>query len=182
MKAIFLVFLAQICLVSSYNLFQPTSSHSNVIYAGSTKPLPSFDPLGFSAKQERIPFFREAELKHGRIGMVSALSIPLVEQITHRPAIFEFQKLPSALQMSIVGLMFMAEFSSMIRGWENPTKGLFKVRDDYQPGDLGFSLYDKNDEEGTTSLLNKELNNGRLAMIASLGMIAQELVTRQTLV
>ena len=32
-----------------------------------------------------------------------------------------------------------------------------------------------------TKLLNKELNNGRLAMIAALGMIVQELITQKTL-
>ena len=57
---------------------------------------------------------------------------------------------------------------------------MFKgVKEDYQPGDLGFSLGDDLSSDKGKELLNKELNNGRLAMIASAGMIAQELATKQ---
>lgn len=45
----------------------------------------------------------------------------------------------------------------------------------------GFSINELDDNESSTELLNKELNNGRLAMIDAVGMIAQELVTRNTL-
>jgi light-harvesting complex I chlorophyll a/b binding protein 4 len=65
----------------------------------------------------------------------------------------------------------------MLRGWQNPTKNPFRLNDDYQPGDLGFDINNSRDLD----MINKELNNGRMAMIASLGMMAQELVTDRTL-
>ena len=181
MKYLSLFFLP--LLASAYKIMSPDASVSKkVVFAGSTQPFQLFDPFQFSSKQERIPFFREAELKHGRLGMISALSIPLIEQVTHQPAIFEFNKLTSDFKWSIVLLMFISEFSSMLKGWEKPWISLFTIKPDYQPGDLGFELTKPEQEEDYTNILNKELNNGRLAMIASLGMIAQELVTHQPLV
>ena len=101
----------------------------------------------------------------------------LVEQFTHRPSIHEFSNLPDNVQIGIIMLTFISEFSSMLRGWQNPTKNLFRLNDDYQPGDLGFDISNNRD----INMINKELNNGRLAMIASLGMMAQELVTQKAL-
>lgn len=169
----FLLFLSlQLMAINGYKLF--SGSTKTPIIVGSTKPIENFDPLNLSKDESRVPFFREAELKHGRIAMVASTIIPITESITHKPAIFEFQHLANNIQLGIVSLMFISEFGSMLRGWENPFSKPFTLSSDYQPGDLGFST-GKLDE----SFLNKELNNGRLAMIGTLGIISQELITQQ---
>ena len=53
------------------------------------------------------------------------------------------------------------------------------MKSDYEPGDLGFNIPKSFLGKDETFMLNAELNNGRLAMIGSLGMIAQELVSNQ---
>ena len=53
----------------------------------------------------------------------------------------------------------------------------FALKDDYQPGDFGLTFGVTDADLGDK--LDKELNNGRLAMFGILGMITQELVTNQ---
>ena len=152
-------------------------------FHGATSPLGVFDPFKFQEKTDlsTLARFRESELKHGRWAMIAASTIPLIETKTHSPAIHEFDKLPANLQLGIVGIILMGEGASMLKGWKNPfengTSNYFKLEDDYQPGDLGFEISNHDDVD----LHNKELNNGRLAMIAAAGMIAQELVTNKPL-
>lgn len=150
------------------------------IIRGSTPPVENFDPFQFSKDEDRLVFFREAELKHGRIGMIAATTIPIVERITHNVGIHEFDKLPTNTKLLIIGTMFMSEFSSMFRGWENPIEKPFTLRKDYQPGDYEFNVLDLT-TDNAGNLLDKELNNGRLAMIGALGMIGQELITNKPL-
>ena len=150
------------------------------VIRGSTPPFENFDPFQFSKDEKRAVFFREAELKHGRIAMIAAATIPLVEQFTHKTCIHEFDNLPTNMKLLVIGTTFMSEFSSVFRGWENPVEKPFTLRQDYQPGDYEFSTIDLTAEE-SGDLLDKELNNGRLAMIGALGMIAQELVTNKPL-
>jgi|TARA_B110000114_G_C14926116_1_gene330521 hypothetical protein len=146
-----------------------------------------FDPLGFSDNVPDIEVarLREAELKHGRWAMISAVSIPLQEIHSSEPAIHAYDKLTLDTQLAIAGTIFMGEFTTMIRGYKNPfshgSPTAFKIREDYQPGDLGFSIISIINESMFKDMSNKELNNGRLAMFASLGMIAQELVTNKPL-
>ena len=151
------------------------------VIRGSTPPLESFDPFGFSKDTTKVNYYREAELKHGRIGMVSATLIPIVEQFTHKQAIHGFDELPSSGKVAILTIMFASEFNSMLRGWKNPYTNPFELKEEYQPGDIGLSFDIDLAQEKNGLLLDKELNNGRLAMIASLGMIVQELVTNQPL-
>lgn len=149
---------------------------------GSTKPLVFFDPLKFSEKEDRIVFFREAELKHGRIAMVSSLIIPLLDKMDENIlGIYGFDHLPVNIKIGSVGMMFMSEFASMFYGWENPIEKPFTLKPFYQPGDLGFRTPIQTNEEEYDILMDKELNNGRLAMIGTLGMIVQQLVTQQHL-
>jgi hypothetical protein len=151
-----------------------------VVIRDSAPPFEKFDPFQLSEDDTRLVFYREAELKHGRIAMIASTTIPLVEQFTHKACIHEFDNLPTNVKLLIVGTMFMSEFSSMFRGWENPTEKPFTLRSGYQPGDYGFSTIDLT-AENSGELLDKELNNGRLAMIGALGMITQELATNAPL-
>lgn len=151
---------------------------------GVTPPFKNkFDPLELSSQVSSREFarLREAELKHARWGMISATSIPLLETHSDSPAIHAFDKLDSKYQLGIAGLILAGEFMTMLRGFENPfvdgSPSAFKLRNDYQPGDMGFHLADNWSDNKFIHYSNKELNNGRLAMIASFGMIVQELVT-----
>lgn len=78
------------------------------------------------------------------------------------------------------------EAISIAKGWAKyeDTKGtLGFLKDDYIPGDLGFdplNLSQRGEEkfnkmsQNFVDIRNKELQNGRLAMLAVAGMIAQE--------
>ena len=175
MKTLILHILA---LLSSTTALRnlPTPSKTPV---GSTKPFENFDPLQLGT-DERFDFYREAELKHGRLGMVAASTFPLIESYTHEPAINQFQHLDTLSQIGIVSSMLGVEFYSMVNGWEPPSKP-FTLKKGYRPGDFGFNLVKNWESPGATDLQNKELNNGRLAMIAAAGMMAQELINQQTL-
>lgn len=153
---------------------------------GATKPIGYFDPLGFAngKSQSELVKLREAELKHGRWGMVSAVAIPLTELATHKQAIHVLDDADIITLSTFITVVAAGELRSILLGWENPftnSANFFVMKENYQPGDLGFALprsfLDKDEE----FMVNAEINNGRLAMIGALGMISQELVTNAPL-
>lgn len=163
-------FFLPVCLALDTKAFKP-------IIRPPTAPITEssiFSPAVF-ARDIQPSFIREAELKHGRLAMVASLLLPLSEQWSDTLAIYQFDTWSPYVQGSILTLMFMAEFRSMQLGWEDPTKKPFTIKEDYQPGDFGFGVWDPTNVD----LMDKELNNGRLATIAVLGFIVQELVTGQ---
>lgn len=131
-----------------------------------------FSPAVF-AKNIQPSFLREAELKHGRLAMVASILLPLTEKVTGTLAIHQFESWSPFVQGGILTLMFMSEFRTMRLGWENPIEKPFTIKEDYQPGDFGFGIWDRKNVD----LMDKELNNGRLAMFGVLGLMVQELVT-----
>merc|ERR1719236_236841 len=68
---------------------------------GALPPVGNFDPLGFSEKSETdVRYYREAELTHGRVGMLASLGF-LVQENFHPlfsgvggPAIDQIPQLP----------------------------------------------------------------------------------------
>jgi len=161
---------------------------------GISAPLGFFDPAGFSdgATEGRVKFFREVELKHGRVAMLAALGFPLAENFhplfggeIDVPSYVAFQETPLQTFWPLVTAVIAVFEVFSIFSFNSPIDGgeMWSIRADYDNGDLGFDPLRLRPESADEfkELQTKELNNGRLAMIAMAGMIAQELVTGQRL-
>jgi hypothetical protein len=162
---------------------------------GSIDPLGYFDPLGFTkdASVEDIKRLREAEVTHGRVGMIAVLGFlvgenfhPLFGGLIVGPANSHLAQINNIAPFFIVGLtgaIGIAELTRATIGWVSPTESAWTLKDDYYPGDIGFDPLGlkPSDPAEFAAMQTKELSNGRLAMLAAIGMIAQELVTRSPL-
>jgi light-harvesting complex I chlorophyll a/b binding protein 1 len=173
----FRLFSFLFCLFSSVSAL---NLPNKPIIRGPTAPLENVDLFDQSvvAKGFQPVFLREAELKHGRLAMIASILLPLSEQFSDNLGIHFFNDHPEFVELGL-SFMFISEFSSMIRGWENPLVKPFALKEDYQPGDFGLTFGVNDASLGDK--LDKELNNGRLAMVGVLGMMVQELVTQQQL-
>jgi hypothetical protein len=160
--------------------------------AGVSAPMGFFDPWGFSTKVSagRLLFYREAELKHGRVCMLATLGIVVAERFhplfggnIDVPAYIAFQETPLqtfwVITLLAIGLLELPSIKTF--NYPDPLQ-MWSLEDPNRiPGDFGFDplgLKPK-DPRLLKEMQNKELNNGRLAMIAAAGMIAQELVDGQ---
>jgi hypothetical protein len=161
--------------------------------AGITEPMGFFDPLGLSddISEGKIRFYREVELKHGRLGMLAALGFlvgenfhPLFGGDIDVPAYLAFQQTPLEIFWpKVVSAIAIIEVFSVF-SFNSPAGGEpWSIRSDHVPGDFGFDPLNlkPTDPEELKTMQTKELNNGRLAMLAAAGMIAQELATGQKL-
>ena len=171
-------FIPLICFL--FSSVSALSFPNKPIIRKATAPLENLDLFDKSVVAPDVPivFLREAELKHGRLAMIAAIILPLSEQFSDNLGIYFFQNNPEYVGLGL-SFMFISEFSSMTRGWENPTIKPFSLKEDYQPGDFGLTF--GVNQETMENKMDKELNNGRLAMIGILGMMSQELATHQQL-
>jgi len=168
--------------------------------AGVSGPFGFFDPLGI-CPPEKADFmkYRESELKHGRIAMLAVLGALVGESgLTffgdniNGPAIYQYQQAESyfnAWSFNVVGLALAVEGYNIVNGWQSVDEtmadsvGVAGLKPDYVNGDLKFDplgLKPRSPAEFKT-MVTKELNNGRLAMLAIAGIVAQELVTGKSI-
>merc|ERR1712072_746941 len=170
---------------------------------GVTEPLGFWDPLGFCEAEDltegKLKFYREVELKHGRVGMLAALGFvvgenfhPLFGGDIDVPTYLAFQQTP--LQTFWPTVVFAIALPEIFSVFSFKTPALFarkgdeggmpwEIRSDFESGDLGFDPLGlkPTDPEELKTMQTKELQNGRLAMIAAAGMIVQELQTGEKL-
>jgi len=174
---------------------------------GSLSPLGEFDPVGFTndLSVQEIKRYREAEVTHGRVSMLAVLGYFVAENfhpffggVISGPAnthLGQVQEIAPFFFAFLGTTIATAEFFRASFGWEFPLSAieknkdvegktwLTKLNDDYYPGDIGFDPLGlkPTDPAEFATMQTKELQNGRLAMIASMGMIVQEQVTQQPL-
>ncbi|KAJ1450301.1 putative plastid light harvesting protein [Pelagophyceae sp. CCMP2097] len=167
---------------------------------GVSGPLGFFDPLGLSTDLEpgRLAFYKEAELKHGRVAMLAAVGFLVQEQVhfvngpfggIDSPSYVSFEQgwLKNGLWVGLaIGAGNLEEksvksFVPLDGPWleEQNADRLFRVIPGRLTGDYGFDPLNikPEDPEELAAVQLKEINNGRLAMFGILGMVAQELVT-----
>jgi hypothetical protein len=146
---------------------------------GVTAPLGYFDPLGF-CKVGDYPTFhklRSSELKHGRVAMMAAVGT-VFQHFVKFPG---FEKTPAGLAAltdpvgfcGFFGLFTVAGVTEQIYWKDNLNKepGNFGDPGNWKSG-LPMGIGGYSDE-----LRDKEINNGRMAMISIMGIIVAELAT-----
>jgi hypothetical protein len=163
---------------------------------GSLNPIEKFDPLGFAdgATLTQMKAYRESETTHGRVAMLAFLGFIVTEQPLEFHPLFETAlrdigpairhldevraSTPFFFELLAVAIG-AAEFGRSLKGWESPGNDQGKVlKEDYYPGDIGFDPFGLKPDnyDDFAAMSTKELQNGRLAMLAVAGIVAQELL------
>ena len=159
-----------------------------------------FDPLGFATSPDLLLQYREAELKHARLAMLASLGW-VMSELLHTPLADllgkdnllqedagEFlAKAPSVLNggLQLVPPFFWVVtllFSGVFEAWRMLSISSSPMN--FKPGALGFDplgFYAQESAKGKLELETKELNNGRLAMIAIAFFAFAEVLSSLTL-
>merc|ERR1719210_55108 len=157
---------------------------------GVQPPVGFWDPLGFTkdGSEENFKRRRATEIKHGRVSMLACMGYITPEITGKLPGelspsmglkfadipngLGAVSKVPTAGWVQIFLYCAWVEFSGMDSNGIDGEQGT--------PGDLGWKpplLTSPGDAEKTTKRLNAELANGRLAMMAIIGMFYQDGLT-----
>jgi len=151
---------------------------------GVQAPVGFWDPLGLSAdgNQETFKRRRETEIKHGRISMLATMGYITPELVGKFPGKLspskgiEFVDIPNGLQalskVPFQGVLQIVAYCAFCEVSGANSRG-------EEPGNFNFKppLLTSDDAEVKTKRLNAELANGRLAMMAIIGMFFQDGLT-----
>ena len=155
-----------------------------------------FDPLHFSNDMNSLNWYRESELKHGRLAMLATVGWVLSE-LTHNTIVSTF-----GFEQSILGNS--DQVPSVLNGGLDKVNPLFWVgaiciaavlefvtiqkADDTcerEPGNFlfdPFHLSSGNNDEEKFNVQESEIFNGRLAMLAITGFAIQEFTTQDAVI
>merc|ERR1711988_1205342 len=152
---------------------------------GVQEPVGFWDPLGFTADGDVASFKRRrsVELKHSRICMLACMGYMTPETTGKLPgylspsAGLKFEDIPNGLGaiskvpalgwIQIIAYFGFVEFSG----------GFADYKGSGTPGDYGWKVITSGDDDVKTKKLAAEIANGRLAMMAIIGMFFQDGLT-----
>jgi len=170
------------------------SAFSKESLPGAIAPTGLFDPLGFLEKADDATAlrYREAEVTHGRVSMLAVIGFLVGEKVEGSsflfdsqisgPAITHFFQVPDGFWTVLVGFIGALELNRAQLAFVSPAElapdEAGKMRADHYPGDIGFDPLGlkPEDSEEFDVMATKELQHGRLAMLAAAGFLAQEAV------
>jgi len=166
----------------------------NALGGGEVVPGGIWDPAGFTNGKSELEVnrYREAELTHGRVGMLAAAGF-LVQEKFHPlfsgdggPAIDQIPQLPVwlwAVMGSGIAAAEAKRISIAFRELDGEKlKAESALRPGYVPGDLSFDPLGlaPTDPAEFALMQEKELAHARIGMIAAATFLLQEGVTKQT--
>lgn len=161
---------------------------------GALPPAGFFDPFNFAERADELTMkrYREAEVTHGRVSMLAVVGFLVGEKVEGSsflfdasikgPAITHLAQVPTLfwglLLISIASAELYRAQVAFVSPADVPTGQQGLMRDDHYPGDIGFDPLGlkPEDPEEFDIMVTKELQNGRVAMLAAAGFMAQELV------
>jgi len=145
-----------------------------------------FDPLCLSERfPEHLPWFRESELKHGRVAMLAYVGLVVPDLVRLPIAPLDNPEIdwvnahkiligPGLGEGPMWNLLLACGIFESIRFKQ---LGLaFEKLTVENAGDLGIKLFAPTTSEGMEQMQIKELKNGRLAMLAVSGALTQGVV------
>lgn len=153
----------------------------------------TFDPAGFLKQdimtKEKVLFYREVEVKHARLAMLASVGFPLAEQwhplfdTDDVPSYLAFQQSPLQAFWGVVILAIAIPEIYSVQTFSQLSEGRqpWSIRDDGRlPGDFNFDPLGLRGDDVFESQ-TKELFAGRVAMIAIIIMVLQEITTASKL-
>merc|ERR1712232_1479025 len=157
---------------------------------GVQDPVGFWDPLGFSADGDVSSFKRRrsVELKHGRISMLATMGYITPEVTGKFPGYLspsmglKFADIPNGLaavsKIPALGWTQIVAYAGYCEqsGPRTPAASTEEYAD-ITPGDYGFKVLTSSDPAEKTKKLAAEIANGRLAMMAIIGMFFQDGLT-----
>eukprot|EP00612_Vaucheria_litorea_P002855 CAMPEP_0171460892 /NCGR_PEP_ID=MMETSP0945-20130129/5578_1 /TAXON_ID=109269 /ORGANISM="Vaucheria litorea, Strain CCMP2940" /LENGTH=210 /DNA_ID=CAMNT_0011987169 /DNA_START=57 /DNA_END=689 /DNA_ORIENTATION=+ len=134
-----------------------------------------FDPLELSNNID-LGYAQAAELKHGRVAMMAVVGV-FVTQFVHLPAeqfntsnlIEAVSKVPLAGHLQIFGFIALFELSSLNKVYNDDMDAWNRLVTDPN----GAKKYASMSAQEKAKAQLQEIKNGRLAMMAVMGMIVQ---------
>merc|ERR1712218_530578 len=153
---------------------------------GVQAPVGFFDPVGFTKDGDEFSFKRRrsVEIKHGRICMLATMGYITPELTGKWPGFLspsenlKFADIPNGLA-AISKVPFTGWVQMIAYAGFTEVKAGYDADVNNTPGDMGWKppLLATDDPDTKTRRLNAEIANGRLAMMAIIGMFFQDGLT-----